>query len=67
MDEFEDDVREAQQENAVEEEELDEESDEELDEESDEESDGEHQESEWAKKRVREAIALLQAGETFLE
>jgi hypothetical protein len=41
MDEFEDDVREVQQGNAAEEEEMDEESDGELDEESDEESDEE--------------------------
>jgi hypothetical protein len=65
MDEFGDDVREAQHwENAAEEEE----SDEELDEESEEESDGEsHEESEESDQVVRDAIAQLQAGETNLK
>ena len=65
MDEVGDDVRGAEHwENVA----LDDESDEESDEESHEESDGEsHEESEESEKRVRDAIALLQAGETFLE
>jgi hypothetical protein len=57
MDEFGDDVREAQQENAAEEEESEEASDEESDEESDGEFDGEV-------RNVRNAIARLQAGVT---
>jgi hypothetical protein len=60
MDEFGDDVREAQQENAAEEEE----SDEEADEETDGEADGEAEE---ADKVVRDAIAQLQAWESILE
>jgi hypothetical protein len=58
MDEFGDDVREA--ENAAEEEE----SDEEADEEADGEADGQAEESD---KVVRDAIAQLQAGESILE
>ena len=71
MDEFGDDLREARQENAAEaaeDEELGEESDGVSDEESDEESDGESgEESEERDEVVRDAIALLQAGETNLE
>jgi hypothetical protein len=72
LDEFGDDVREAQEENAAEDEESDEESGEELagvsDEESDEESYEESgDEAEESDEVVHGAIAQLQAGETNLE
>ncbi len=72
MDEFGDDVHEAEQENAAEDGESEEELDEELDgvsdEESDEESDGEwDEESASWEEVVRDAIAQLQAGKTHLK
>jgi hypothetical protein len=83
MDEFGDDVREAQQQgNAAEDEESEQESDEELDEESDQESDEESNEvsdqesgeesedlDEVVRRTevVRDGIAQLRAGETILE